>query len=75
MSSVKEVYIFLFQGVRIYSVQALNNSTSTVFYETMASLTGGIHLKLDQFSNIFDLIMAICYREGGVDLLQVRVYA
>ncbi|XP_046566709.1 uncharacterized protein LOC124275271 [Haliotis rubra] len=30
---------------------------------------GGRHLKLDNFTNIFDLLMAICYREHGADIL------
>jgi len=44
------------QGVAVYAVQALNRSGSTSFYKTVAKLSGGAHLALDQFSEINDLI-------------------
>ena len=57
--------------IKIYSVQALNRSISTGFYREMATLTDGFHLFLDQFSSIVNFMMAICYREQGLDQLQV----
>lgn len=57
-------------GVRVYAVQALNNSASTSFYRTVADLTSGYHLHLDQFSSITQFIMAICFREQSMDQLQ-----
>jgi hypothetical protein len=60
------------QGVKIYAVQAMNRSDeSTTFYKTIAKLTRGRHLKLDQFNSIFDTMMAICYNEKGVEYVQV----
>ena len=59
------------KGIKIYSVQALNRSISTGFYRDMATLTDGFHLFLDQFSSIVNFMMAICYREQGLDQLQV----
>lgn len=59
------------KGIKIYSVQALNRSISTGFYRDMATLTDGFHLFLDQFSSIVNFMMAICYREQGLDELQV----
>ena len=53
-------------GVRIYSVQC---GSITQFYKSIADRTGGKHLKLKQFQNIFDFIMAVCYREKGGDFL------
>jgi len=58
-------------GVKIYAVQALNNSSSTSFYRSLASLTEGYHLHLDQFASIVDFIMAICFREQSLDQLQM----
>ena len=37
----------------------------------MAALTDGFHLLLDQFSSIVNFMMAICYREQGLDQLQL----
>ena len=59
------------RGIKIYSVQALNRSISTDFYRDMAALTDGFHLFLDQFSSIVNFMMAICYREQGLDQLQL----
>ena len=56
--------------LRIYSVQALNNSSSTSFYRKIAELTGGYHLHLDQFSSIANFLLAICYRECGEEPLR-----
>ena len=55
-------------------VQALNNSASNHFYRTLADLTSGYHLHLDQFSSIVQFIIAICFREQSVDQLQVTLY-
>ncbi|XP_046333954.2 uncharacterized protein LOC124116601 [Haliotis rufescens] len=56
-------------GVRIYGVQTGGITDADEFWGQMARITLGRHLLLDQFSNIFDMIMAICYRERGADLL------
>ena len=56
-------------GVRIYSVQCKEYGGSTAFYKSIADRTAGKHLKLNQFQNIFDFIMAVCYREKGADFL------
>jgi hypothetical protein len=50
-------------GVVIYAIQALNYSQSNHFYSTIASVTGGIRLSLDQFAESPDFVRAICYRE------------
>ncbi|XP_069133537.1 uncharacterized protein [Argopecten irradians] len=57
-------------GVRIYSVQCKNYSGADHFYETIAEKTDGQYLKLAQFTNLFDFIMSICYREKGAEFLQ-----
>ncbi|XP_046542555.1 uncharacterized protein LOC124252925 [Haliotis rubra] len=57
-------------GVRIYGVQAGSSNETTEFFKQMTNITHGRHLQLDQFSNIFDMIMAICYRERGADFLE-----
>ncbi|EDO36071.1 predicted protein [Nematostella vectensis] len=58
-------------GVRIYSIQCLGYGGAESFYRQLADITCGWHLKLDQFASIVDFLMAICYREQGLDSLQV----
>ncbi|KAL4224887.1 hypothetical protein ACF0H5_015583 [Mactra antiquata] len=53
------------QGVKIYGVQAFEDEKATAFFEEMAAATQGEVIKLSDFSNICDYIMAICYREAG----------
>lgn len=50
-------------GVKIYAVHALAGyrSRAKAFYQTLAQTTGGVYLRLDQFSEISDLIIASCY--------------
>ena len=50
-----------------------NSSTTTSFYRSLASITDGYHLHLDQFASIVDFIMAICFREQSMDQLQVSL--
>lgn len=51
-------------GIQVHGVQALNRKHATKFYATVANLTGGVHLPLDQFSAITDLVVAVCFREA-----------
>ena len=50
-------------------MQALNRREATAFYRSLASLTDGFHLQLDQFSSIVSFMLAICFREEGGDTL------
>ncbi|XP_022319697.2 uncharacterized protein LOC111122301 [Crassostrea virginica] len=59
----EEVAVIAKMGIKIYAVQALNNDGADEFYNSMAEVTGGHYLRLENFSNICDFIMAICYRE------------
>ena len=63
--------VFVLQGIKIYAVQALNNDGVDEFYNSMAEVTGGHYLRLENFSNICDFIMAICYRERDDGLFLV----
>ncbi|KAJ8298601.1 hypothetical protein KUTeg_022661 [Tegillarca granosa] len=55
-------------GIKIYGVQAMENEGADKFYKTLAEQTDGHYIKLGEFSNICDCMMAICYREKGDDL-------
>ncbi|XP_060086451.1 uncharacterized protein LOC132565729 [Ylistrum balloti] len=55
-------------GVKIYGVQVFENEGIDDFYKTISANTEGHYLKLNEFSNICDFLMAICYRERGDDL-------
>ncbi len=52
-------------GVKVFSVHALSyyRSSSKYFYETVAKITGGKYLTLDQFKEVTDLIMLTCVSE------------
>lgn len=57
-------------GIKIYSVQALPHRSATSFYRSIASVTGGYHLELDQFSNLYYLIMGVGLQQMGNEALQ-----
>ena len=59
-----------FQGVHIYGVNC-GNSYCADFYKTLASKTDGKYLELKDWNNIFDMMMAICYREHGAEFFKV----
>ncbi|KAK3602915.1 hypothetical protein CHS0354_039331 [Potamilus streckersoni] len=65
----EEVQLLKDMGLRIYGVQVDGSAYATYFYREMAEVTGGHHLKLQEFSSIFSFLMAICYKEGSPDLL------
>lgn len=66
-------------GVQVYSVQALSRRESTGFYAALAQLSGGFHLKLDQFSEVVDLLMGITYKQSAnvevFDAWEARILA
>ncbi|XP_067677468.1 uncharacterized protein [Haliotis asinina] len=65
----EEIQTLKNMGIRIYGVEC--NSRATTFFQTISKETGGRHLKLDNFTNIFDFLMAICYKEHGADILHL----
>lgn len=52
-------------GVKIFAVHALSyyRGGSRKFYESIANITGGKYLTLDQFDEVVDLIKATCIAE------------
>lgn len=58
----REVSDLQVMGVKIISIQALNNKHANGFYSSMASMTDGYHLQLTQINQINALIRAICYQ-------------
>ena len=62
----KEADALAKMGVAVYAVQCLSKgSHATSFYRELTERTGGYHFTLDQFSEVMDLIMAICYKQGN----------
>ena len=57
--------------VKIFSVHALSyyRRSSKGFYKSIAELSGGVYLTLDQFNEIVELIKATCYQQGGEEKL------
>lgn len=57
-------------GVQICAVQALARRHATSFYSQLASISGGFHLELDDFSDMSNLIQAVARQQhGGVEAL------
>ena len=54
-------------GVRVYAVQCQAEKGSAGFRKELSDCTHCQYLKLDQFDTIIDILMAICYRERGVE--------
>lgn len=64
-----EIGVLREMGVHVYGVQALNRSGSTKFYKEIAKGSGGLHLNLNQFRHVTDLVMAICYKQQSPEAL------
>ena len=43
------------------------------FYRQISQITSGAHLRIDNASFTYDMLMAICLREGSLKLLKVEV--
>lgn len=69
-----EVAALTAQGVSVYGVQALNRRHATHFYRELAHASGGFHLNLDQFAEITDMLIAICYRQDANPDPKMRAY-
>ena len=62
-----ELDCLLEMGVHVYAVQALGRRHATSFYKEVARKTEGLHLELNQFSDVPDLVKAICYSQDSSD--------
>lgn len=59
------------QGVLIHGVQALNRgSYANQFYSQLAEISGGFHLKLAQFNEVTELLLAVAYQQVSPEALQ-----
>ena len=57
-------------GVAVYTVQCRDQSHADYFYEEVSQLTGGLHLRLAQFSHVEQLILGVASQLQGADALQ-----
>lgn len=64
-----EVRMLLEAGIQVYGVQALGKRPARSFYQEIASLSGGQYLQLDQFREIGDILLAICFSQVSPDEL------
>jgi hypothetical protein len=62
-----ELDLLLEAGIRVYGVHAMPGirTHSKRFYEEIARKTKGYYLTLDQFAAITDILLAVCYQQGG----------
>jgi hypothetical protein len=52
-------------GIPVYGVQALNRSHATRFYQEVSQKSGGIHINLDHFSDITDLVLSVSFKQSS----------
>ncbi len=57
-------------NIQVYAVQCLNRTHATSFYRELAEITGGLHLKLDQFRFIETLLLGIAFKQESQDVFQ-----
>lgn len=60
-------------NIKVYGVQCLSRPEPTYFYKEIAKRTGGFHLQLGQFTDVEQLIMAVCYKQVGEESLKKYV--
>ncbi|XP_046566708.1 uncharacterized protein LOC124275270 [Haliotis rubra] len=60
-------------GIKIYGVECDN--WATIFYRTISKETECRHLKIENFTDIFDFLMAICDREHGAEIFHTKTSA
>lgn len=60
-----EIGLIAEAGIKIYGVHCMPGCRvhSRKFYQELANRTAGAYLTLDQFQNINDLIMGVCYKQ------------
>lgn len=56
-------------GVKVYGVQCLNRRSAESFYRDISRISGGFHLRLDQFANVQELLLAVGYQQQGDEQL------
>ncbi len=52
-------------GIAVYGVQCLHRPYANDFYNEIARATGGFRLTLEQFSQINEVVAAICYKQSS----------
>eukprot|EP00026_Physarum_polycephalum_P009006 Phypoly_transcript_09115.p1 GENE.Phypoly_transcript_09115~~Phypoly_transcript_09115.p1 ORF type:complete len:446 (+),score=106.74 Phypoly_transcript_09115:176-1339(+) len=55
-------------GVKIHGVRC--GSSKEPFYSKIAESTGGKYVDLDQFDVVSDMLLAMCFKEGGEHMLE-----
>lgn len=57
--------ILINRGVKIYPVQAMGRKSSDQFYDALAKMSSTPKLELPQFSDIVDILTAVCFQQAG----------
>lgn len=65
-----ELELLLEAQIKVYGVQCLGRPHATHFWKEIANKTGGMHITLDQFESVRDLLMAVCYQHQGQENLR-----
>ena len=70
-----EIEVYKNRNIQIYSIHAMAScrTFSKYFYETIANKTNGMYLTLEQFSDINDILIGVCYKQSSKDMLDKYV--
>lgn len=66
----KELDTLTSKGILVHGIQAMNNRDATEFYAEIARRTGGFHLRLTQFNEATEMLLAVVYQQQGPEALQ-----
>lgn len=67
---VEELNKLVDLGIMVHGVQAMNERSSTHFYQTLAQKSGGAHVNLDQFNEATEMLLAMAYHQQGEEAFQ-----
>lgn len=60
-----ELGLLVEAGIKVFPVQALSHYGSRKFYDAIADYAGTPRIELEQFEDVTDLIMALCFQQAG----------
>ncbi|XP_064614509.1 LOW QUALITY PROTEIN: uncharacterized protein LOC135478168 [Liolophura sinensis] len=66
----QELDVLVGMDVKVYGVQAQNQSGVKEFYEEMADRSAGCYINFKHFNLITDMFLAVCYKESSAEQLE-----
>lgn len=66
----KELSRLVDMGITVHGVQAMNDRESEAFYSELARKSNGAHLRLAQFGEATEMLLAVAYQQQSPEALQ-----